>query len=77
MNLRNWLKTLLSLAIALPVIYCVLIGVRGLAASMGDEMGAAVVGHVGTACLAIWAVSLVGLVVVLAARSVIEDEGED
>jgi hypothetical protein len=77
MNLQNWLKTLLTLAIALPIVHCVLIWVRGLVASMGDEAGATVVGHVGTACLAIWAASLVGLVIVLAVQSIIENEGED
>ena len=33
---------------------------------MGDEAGAAIIGHVGTACQVVWSVCLVGLVIVLA-----------
>jgi hypothetical protein len=77
MNLRCWLKSFLTLALALPIAYCVLVGVRGLVSSMGDAAGAAMVGHVGTACLAVWAVSLVGLVIALAVQSVGQDAGDD
>jgi hypothetical protein len=66
MTQRSALKTLLVLALALPVVQCVLIWVRGLVASMGDQDGAAVIGHVGTACLVVWSISLLGLIIVLA-----------
>ncbi len=66
MTLRSATKTLLVLALALPVVQCVLIWVRGLVTSMGDQEGGAIIGHVGTACQAAWAISLVGLVIVLA-----------
>jgi hypothetical protein len=66
MTLRSATKTLLVLALALPVIQCVLIWVRGLVTSMGDQDGGAIIGHVGTACQVVWAVNLVGLVIVLA-----------
>lgn len=66
MRLRPLLNTLLALALALPIIQCVLIWVRGLLLSMGDQEGAAIIGHVGTGCLVVWAIGLVGLVIVLA-----------
>lgn len=66
MTLRSATKTLLVLALALPVAQCVLIWVRGLVTSMGDAEGGAIIGHVGTACQVIWSISLVGLVIVLA-----------
>jgi hypothetical protein len=77
MTLRSATKTLLVLALGLPVVHCVLIWVRGLVASMGDQAGAAFVGHVGTACLAVWSVSLVGLVIVLAIDAINESPSED
>jgi hypothetical protein len=66
MTLHSATKWLLVLALALPMIHIVLIWVRGLLTSMGDSAGAAIIGHLGTACLAVWPISLVGLVVVLA-----------
>ena len=57
MTLRSAAKTLLVLALALPVVQCVLIWVRGLLTSMGDAAGATIIGHVGTACQVVWAVS--------------------
>lgn len=77
MTLRFATKTLLILALGLPVIQCVLIWVRGLVAAMGDEAGAAFTGHVGTVCLAAWSVSLVGLVIVLAINSLNESPPSD
>ncbi len=77
MSLRPALKSLLALALALPIIQCVLIWVRGLLLSMGDLGGAAVIGHVGTACLVVWSIGLVGLVIVLAIVAVVERPPED
>ena len=65
MTLRSAIKTLVMLALGLPVVHCVLIWVRGMVASMGDQAGAAIIGHVGTACLVTWSVTLVGLAIVL------------
>jgi hypothetical protein len=65
-TLRSATKSLLVLALTLPVAQAVLIWVRGLLASMGDAAGAVVVGHVATACQVVWSLSLVGLVIVLA-----------
>jgi hypothetical protein len=36
---------------------------------MGDAAGAAVIGHVGTACQVAWTISLVGLVIALAVQA--------
>ena len=66
MTLRSATKTLLVLALALPVVQTVLYWVRGLLVNMGDADGAAIIAHVGTACQVVWLVSLVGLVIVLA-----------
>jgi hypothetical protein len=66
MTLRNALKTLLVLVLALPLVAAVLLWVVGLLRAMGDVVGAAVVGHVGTACQVAWLVCLVGLLVTLA-----------
>jgi hypothetical protein len=66
MTLRSAAKTLLTLTIGLPMVQAVLIWVRGLLASMGDDAGAEIIRHVGTACQVVWSISLIGLVVVLA-----------
>ena len=54
MPLRNAVKTLLVLVLALPLVAAVLVWVVGLLRAMGDAAGAAVVGYVGTACQIIW-----------------------
>ena len=77
MTPRCWLKTLLVLTLALPVVECVLIGVRSLLLSMGDQAGAAIIGCVGAVCLAVWSVSLVGLVILLAVVVLMERPRED
>ena len=66
MPLRSAIKILLVLVLGLPVAQIVLLWARGLLVSMGDPDGAAVIGHVGTACQVAWALCLVALVVVLA-----------
>ena len=66
MTLRSATKVLLAFALGLPVIQTVLIWVAGLLKSMGDEAGATIIRHVGTGCQVVWAVTLVGLVIVLA-----------
>ena len=66
MSLRSAAKTLLVLALALPVVLATLTWVAGLLTSMGDAAGAEIVRHVATACQVVWAVGLVGLVIVLA-----------
>jgi hypothetical protein len=74
---RTATKTLLVLALALPVVQIVLLWAGGLLKSMGDEAGAAIVWHVGTACQVAWAVALVGLVIVLGLAAASEPpEGE-
>ncbi len=67
MPLRPALKTLLALAIALPILYSTLAGVRYLLVSMGDAAGATMIDTVSGASLTLWAVSIVGLVIVTAA----------
>jgi Na+-driven multidrug efflux pump len=66
MTLRNAVKTLLVLVLALPLVAGVLVWVVGLLRAMGDAAGATVVGYLGTACQVTWLVCLVGLLVTLA-----------
>jgi hypothetical protein len=66
MTLRSVTKTLLGLALGLPIMQAVLFWVGGLLANMGDEGGAKIIQHVVTACQVTWAISVVGLVIALA-----------
>ena len=66
MTLRNAVKTLLVLVLALPMVAAVLEWVIGLLRAMGDAEGATVVRYVATACQVAWSVCLVGLLVTLA-----------
>ena len=72
MTLRTATKVLLTLALGLPVVQVVLICVAGLLSSMGDQAGAAIIGHVGTGCQVLWTVAIVALVIVLAILNVNE-----
>ncbi len=74
MRLRSAIKTLLVLVLALPVAQVVLVGVRSLLGSMGDAEGAALIGLVGSLCLATWAACLVALVIVVS-LVVLDDRG--
>ena len=75
---RQALKILLVLALALPVVYIVLVWVAGLLTGMGDAGGALFVSRVGLLCQILWAVSLAGLVIVLSLLTLNEGppEGE-
>jgi hypothetical protein len=77
MTLHSATKTLLVLALGLPVVQIILIWVRGLLTSMGDNAGAEIIGHLGTACLAAWPVSLVGLVIVIAISQLCDRSPKD
>jgi hypothetical protein len=70
MRLRSATRILVVLALALPIIHAVLVWIRILLASMGDEVGAAIIGHVAWGCLVVWSIGLVGLVVVLGLSAV-------
>jgi hypothetical protein len=64
--MRSAIRGLTVAALALPVIQAVLVWIGALLAGMGDEDGAAVVHCVGTACLVVWTVTLVALLILLA-----------
>jgi hypothetical protein len=72
MTLRSATKTLLVIALALPVVQAVLVLVSGLLTAMGDAAGADFLRHVVTACQVVWVISLVGLVIVLATATLNE-----
>ena len=77
MTLRTSLKTLLVMAIGLPIIQSVLVGLRYILLSMGDEAGAEFIGRLGHVCLALWLVTLVGLVIVTAVVVISEKRNRD
>ena len=66
MTLRTAIRTLLIVAVALPVASLSLRFVATLLAAMEDAPGAAAVRGVATACAATWPLALVGLLLVLA-----------
>ena len=66
MTLRSAAKTLLILAVALPIVGAVLIWVAGLLQAMGDPAGVRMLIYVGVVCEIVWSASLVGLVILLA-----------
>jgi hypothetical protein len=65
-TMRSAIRTLLVAALALPAVQAVLVGVAGLLSGMGDERGAAIVRCIGTACLVVWTVILVTLLIAVA-----------
>jgi hypothetical protein len=77
MTLHAATRLFLVLALALPMVHIVFVWVRGLLTSMGDNAGAAMIGHLGTACLAAWPISLVGLIIVTAIVQLIDRPPKD
>lgn len=86
MPLRSTVKWLLIATLVLPVVALVLAWAGGLLRAMGDAAGATAVGCVVTACQVVWAVCLVGLLIMLAIvvvndersveKTIVEDELE-
>ena len=64
--MRTAIRTLLVIALGLPVVQAVLVWVGALLTSMGDDRGAAFVRGVGTLFLVAWTVALVGLLILVA-----------
>jgi hypothetical protein len=77
MTLRSATKTLLVLALALPVMHLVFDWLSALLRSMGDDAGAAIVGHVGTAVEVLWPITVVALVIVLAVIAIEDRRPEE
>ncbi|MCG8449515.1 MAG: hypothetical protein MI725_08050 [Pirellulales bacterium] len=73
---RTTVKILLALVLGLPLLQAVFSWVGGLLEVMGDQAAADVLAQINTAGRIAWLVSIVGLVVVLAVRSV-EEPGEE
>lgn len=69
MNARNAVKLLLTLALGLPLLQALFSWVGGLLAAMEDQTAAAALGHCSTAVGVVWLISLVGLLIALAFRS--------
>jgi hypothetical protein len=67
------IRTLVFAALGLPIVQAVLVWVGALLGGMGDERGAAVVRGVGMACLVVWTITLVALMILVAV--VVGNEG--
>lgn len=76
MSLRTTLQTLLTLAVGLPIAYLMLKFVAGLLKAMEDSSGGSVISGIATACAAIWPISLVGLLVVLAIQVTLNEKNK-
>ena len=72
MTARSAVRLLLVLVLGLPLIQAVLAWVSGLLGAMGDAAAAGVLDHINTGARVAWLVCLVGLVVILALRSLEE-----
>jgi hypothetical protein len=77
MTFRTLLKALLVSALALPIIQSVLVGLRSLLRSMGDEDGATFIAYTSNVCLAVWLVTMAALGVVTAAVVIVEGKDRD
>ena len=71
---KTVVSVLLAIGILIPIFQGVLYWVRALLLSMADVSGAEIVGRLVLAGGVIWLVDLVFLVLVLAARSLCEDD---
>jgi hypothetical protein len=76
MKWRCWIRRLLMLAIGLPLAQVTLLWVSSLLLAMGDERAGNVIKLASTAIGAAWLVTIVGLVVVLAAKALDEPPAE-
>lgn len=74
MSLRSAVKTLVALSVGLPLLQATLFWVGGLLGAMGDEAAAGILVELQTVTGVAWLVSLVGLVIVLAVRSLDEPD---
>jgi ABC-type transport system involved in cytochrome bd biosynthesis fused ATPase/permease subunit len=73
---RPAIKVLLALVLGFPLLQAVLTWVAGLLGAMGDAAAADILAHINVGLRVAWLVSIVGLVVALAVRSVAEN-GEE
>lgn len=73
MTLRTALKTLLGLALGLPLVQSLLFWVAGLLKAMGDDSGASFLHRANTVLGVVWLASLTALVVALAFQA-LEDK---
>ncbi|MGD9645270.1 MAG: hypothetical protein AB7U73_06125 [Pirellulales bacterium] len=75
-----WQKTILTVlcaALMLPIVSIVLVGLGRLLAAMGDAAGAVAVDRLALAVGVLWVLSLIGLVLLLAAVHVLAAPPDD
>jgi hypothetical protein len=73
--LRRILTILLAITCLAPIALLMLLGLERLLGALGDEAGASVLGRVSLAGAVCWALSLVGLVLVLALQALAPPDG--
>ena len=64
-------------ALGLPIVLCVLIAAARLLEGMQDAPGAAALGRISLACYILWAIDLVGLVIVQAIHALAGGNRDD
>jgi len=62
---RSLITTLLCLALILPVVVCVLLGIEALLSAMGDAAGSYALQRIRLAGLVLWMIDLIGLLLAL------------
>ena len=72
MAVRQAIFYLLLLALALPIIFMVLLGISRLLDAMADPVGALAIGRIALAAAIVWVIDLVLLVVAQALTSLID-----
>ncbi|HWL75373.1 MAG TPA: hypothetical protein VNQ74_16010 [Burkholderiaceae bacterium] len=72
MAVRQAILYLLLLALALPIIFIVLLGISRLLDAMADPVGALAIGRIALAAAIVWVIDLVLLVVAQALSSLLD-----
>jgi hypothetical protein len=71
---RRVVLWLVAAALLLPIAICVIAGVGALLGALGDSSGAVVLGRTALGVSILWAINLIGLIIVLAINSLCGDD---
>ena len=74
--LQTWILRLLVVAIALPILMCILFGLTYLLAALGDGAGSADVVRVNLVLAVLWVFDVLLLVIALALAALLDSSGE-
>lgn len=70
--LQQWILRLLLIAIALPILMCLLFGLAYLLTALGDDPGAVVVVRTNLVLAVVWVFDLLLLIIALALGSLVD-----